>query len=61
MLTPELERKNMRLGLWLLAVFVVIFVVLAILASIPFALGWLVLAPVAVGASYAAWREVFSG
>ena len=26
MLTPEVERKNMRLGLWLLAVFVVIFV-----------------------------------
>ena len=26
MLTPELERKNMRLGLALLAVFVVLFV-----------------------------------
>ena len=26
MLTPELERKNMRLGLWLLGVFVLVFV-----------------------------------
>lgn len=36
-----------------------IFLGLAILASIPFGLGWLVLAPVAVGAGYASWREVF--
>ena len=36
-----------------------IFFVLAIVASIPFGLGWLVLGPVAVGAFYASWREVF--
>ena len=42
-----------------LAVFGLVFMGLAIVASIPFALGWLVLGPVAVGASYAAWREVF--
>lgn len=36
-----------------------IFIGLAIVASIPFGLGWLVLAPVAIGASYASWREVF--
>jgi hypothetical protein len=43
-----------------IVLFVVIFVVLALLASIPAFLGWLVLGPVAVGASFAAWREVFS-
>ena len=42
-----------------LAVFVLIYMVLAIVASIPFGLGWLVLGPVAVGANYASWREVF--
>jgi hypothetical protein len=36
-----------------------IFMVLAVLASIPFGLGWLVLGPVAIGAYYASWREVF--
>lgn len=36
-----------------------IFIGLAIVASIPFGLGWLVLWPVAVGAGYASWREVF--
>lgn len=40
-------------------VFGLIFIGLAIVASIPFGLGWLVLGPVAVGASYASWREVF--
>ena len=42
-----------------LAVCGLIFIGLAIVASIPFGLGWLVLAPVAVGAGYASWREVF--
>ena len=36
-----------------------IFLVLAVLASIPFGLGWLVLGPVAIGTYYASWREVF--
>jgi len=36
-----------------------IFLVLAVVASIPFGLGWLVLGPVAIGAYYASWREVF--
>jgi uncharacterized membrane protein len=40
-------------------VFGLIFIGLAIVASIPFGLGWLVLGPVAMGASYASWREVF--
>lgn len=43
-----------------LLVFLLIFVVLALLASIPFGLGWLVLAPVAIGAVYASWREVYA-
>ena len=42
-----------------LLVYGLIFLVLAILASIPMGLGWLVLAPVATGASFASWREVF--
>lgn len=40
-------------------VFGLIFIGLALVASIPFGLGWLVLVPVAIGASYASWREVF--
>jgi uncharacterized membrane protein len=42
-----------------LAIFGLVFLGLAIVASIPFGLGWLVLGPVSVGASYASWREVF--
>ena len=42
-----------------LAVFGLIFIGLAIAASIPFALGWLVLLPVMFGGLYASWREVF--
>jgi uncharacterized membrane protein len=38
----------------------IVMTVLAILASIPFALGWIVLAPVAMGSQYASWRQVFS-
>jgi len=38
----------------------VVFLLLAIAASIPFGLGWLVLAPVALGSQYASWRQVFS-
>jgi uncharacterized membrane protein len=40
-------------------VFGLVFIGLAIVASIPFGLGWLVLGPVMIGASYASWREVF--
>jgi hypothetical protein len=36
-----------------------IFIGLAIVASIPVALGWLILMPMSVGAGYASWREVF--
>lgn len=42
-----------------LLVFGLIFVALAVAATIPMGLGWLVLGPVAVGAAYASWREVF--
>lgn len=42
-----------------LALFGLVFIVLAIVASIPMGLGWLVLTPVAIGAGYASWREVF--
>ena len=32
---------------------------LAIVASIPFGLGWILLAPVMAGSWYASWRETF--
>ena len=40
-------------------VYGVIGFILAILASIPFALGWLVLLPVLAGSAYAAYRDIF--
>jgi uncharacterized membrane protein len=42
-----------------LTMFGLVFIGLAIVASIPMGLGWIVLAPVSVGATYASWREVF--
>jgi uncharacterized membrane protein len=41
------------------AVYGLIFIGLAIVASIPFLLGWLVLGPVIAGSWYASWRETF--
>ena len=41
------------------AVYGLIFIGLAIVASIPLGLGWLVLGPVAAGSWYASWRETF--
>lgn len=38
-----------------------VFVVLAILASLPLFLGWLVLMPVLYGSTYAAYRDIFVG
>ena len=43
-----------------LLVFGLIFIGLAIAATIPFFAGWLVLIPVTFGALYASWREVYS-
>jgi uncharacterized membrane protein len=37
----------------------VIYIGLAIVASIPFGLGWLVLGPMIVGSCYAGWRTIF--
>ena len=37
----------------------VIYIGLAILASIPFGLGWLVLGPMLVGSCYSGWRTIF--
>jgi hypothetical protein len=39
--------------------FGVVFIVLALLASLPFMLGWLVLAPVAICATYVAFHDIF--
>ena len=36
-----------------------IYIALAIVASIPFGLGWFVLAPVIAGSCYAGWRTIF--
>ncbi|RJQ46296.1 MAG: hypothetical protein C4528_07315 [Gammaproteobacteria bacterium] len=41
-------------------VFGLIYIVLAVVASIPFMLGWLVLLPVLFAAGYAAYRDVFA-
>jgi uncharacterized membrane protein len=56
-LTASFDAAWKNLGA--LAIFVLIYFVLAIVASIPFGLGWIVLGPVAIGANYASWREVF--
>ena len=37
-----------------------IYIGLAIVASIPFGLGWFVLAPMVVGSCYASWRRIFA-
>lgn len=42
-----------------LTVYGLMFIVFAILAVIPFGLGWLVLAPVFVGSVYASYRDIF--
>jgi uncharacterized membrane protein len=41
-------------------VYGLIFIALAILASIPFGLGWLVLGPMIAGSCYAGWRQIWS-
>ena len=41
-------------------VYGLIYIGLAIVASIPFGLGWLVLGPMIVGSCYAGWRTIFS-
>lgn len=41
-------------------VYGVVAIILAIVATIPFGLGWLVLAPVLTAAIYAAYREIFT-
>ncbi|HPY39980.1 MAG TPA: BPSS1780 family membrane protein [Thiolinea sp.] len=41
-------------------IFVVIYLVLAIIAAIPFGLGFLVLAPVMVAATYVAYKNIFA-
>ncbi|HEY1326487.1 MAG TPA: BPSS1780 family membrane protein [Casimicrobiaceae bacterium] len=43
-----------------LTIYGLIYVGLAILASIPLGLGWLVLAPMIVGSCYAGWRTIFA-
>jgi hypothetical protein len=40
-------------------VYSIVFVVLAVLASIPLGLGWLVLGPVTVASVYTAYRDIF--
>jgi uncharacterized membrane protein len=40
-------------------IYSLIYIGLAIAASIPFGLGWLVLVPMIVGTCYASWRQVF--
>ena len=58
----EAMKRSLRGCLRNLLTFIVLMVlvfILGILASIPFALGWLVLLPVLAGAAYASYRDVF--
>lgn len=41
-------------------IYALIYIGLGIVATIPFGLGWLVLAPMIAGSCYASWRTVFS-
>lgn len=41
-------------------VFGIVALVLAVIASVPFMLGWLVLGPVLVGATYASYKQIFA-
>ena len=43
-----------------LTVYSLVGLVLAIVASIPFGLGWLVLGPMLAGSVYASWRDIFA-
>ncbi len=42
-------------------VYGIVALILAIIATIPFALGWLILAPVLTGAVYAGYKDIFTG
>lgn len=44
-----------------LLIFGVIYVVAAVIATIPFGLGWLLLCPVSLAAMYCSYKEVFGG
>jgi uncharacterized membrane protein len=43
-----------------MAVYGLVYIVLAILATLPAGLGWLVLLPVMAGSCYAGWRTIFA-
>jgi uncharacterized membrane protein len=43
-----------------MAIYGIIYIGLAIVATIPLGLGWLVLAPMIVGSCYAGWRTIFA-
>ncbi len=43
-----------------LLIYALLFVILAILASLPLGLGWLVLTPVFLGSIYAGYRDIFT-
>ncbi|HTI48386.1 MAG TPA: BPSS1780 family membrane protein [Casimicrobiaceae bacterium] len=43
-----------------MAIYGIIYIGLAIVATIPLGLGWLVLAPMLIGSCYAGWRTIFA-
>ena len=58
----EALKKSFRASwqnLGAMTIYGLIFIGLAIVASIPLGLGWIVLAPVMAGSWYAGWRETF--
>lgn len=40
-------------------IFIILYIVFAVVATIPFLLGWLVLGPVIIGAMYAAYEDIY--
>jgi uncharacterized membrane protein len=43
-----------------MVVYGLIYIALSIVATLPFLLGWLVLAPMIFGSVYAGWRTIFA-
>ena len=49
----------MLVNIWPMLVYSLVGIVLAIVATIPFGLGWLVLAPVFAASVYASYKDIF--
>jgi uncharacterized membrane protein len=61
---PIAALKKSFMGCWInvlaFLVYGLIYIGLAIVASIPFGLGWFVLGPMIAGSCFAGWRQIYS-